>query len=337
MRTGKLALAVCVCAVLAATSSCRRGTTTQGGRASVVDIAVITPLSHPSLDQTIEGFKAGLAESNYSGNVVRIRAMNANGDFANIPSLVKAAVAQKPRLVFVLTTPASADAVKLTDPARIPLVYAAVTDPVGAKIVTAMDRSDTLATGVSDRYPVEEQVATFLRIHPQMRRAALVYNPKEQNSQILVTQTIAALGKNRVQGRRYEVLSESEIASQTKRALAECDCIIVNGDNLVTENLPAVINLCVRAKRPLFVGDPDSVRKGAIATVGPSYFELGRIAGHQAAQVLDGKPVGSIPSQYPESFDYIVNVRAATSMGITIPPSYWQTRDIWESRAAASR
>jgi putative ABC transport system substrate-binding protein len=323
--------------VVIITASCsKKGGENQTSRDTKKTIVIITPLSHPSLDQSIKGFRQGLAEKDYSERNVEFILMNASGDFGKLQSIVQSAIARKPNLVFVLTTPAAMECIKVTDAAGIPMVYTAVTDPVSAKIVTSMEKSETLATGVSDRYPVEEQVAVFLRLLPDMKSAALLYNPAEENSQILVKQTIAALSKNGVEGRKYQVNNASEIASRVSQAVAADDCIIVNGDNLVTENLTEVINACVKNRKPLFVGDPDSVRKGAVATVGPSYFSIGRQTGLKAAAILNGTDPRSIPSEYPKSFDYIINTAAAQAMGLDISDEYWMSRQIWESNTSSS-
>jgi putative ABC transport system substrate-binding protein len=299
-------------------------------------IAMIVPVAHPSLEQAVSGFRRGLAEKGLDESRVFLDERRGNGDFSRVPSLVKAAMDDGAVLVFVLTTPAAADAVKLTNARGVPLVYTAVTDPVAAGIVTAMDKSTTLATGVSDRYPVEEQVSLFFSLQPRMKSAGFLFNPAEENSRILVAETATALQAHGVASRRYEVGDAAAIASRAKLALAENDCLIVNGDNLVTENLSAVVNLCVRERKPLFVGDPDSVRKGAVATVGPSYFDLGVRSGHKAAAILAGTTAGSIPSEYPETFDYIVNIQAAGAMGLEVPASFWGQRAIWESRLGAA-
>lgn len=337
MRSSDRLLVMSLISVSLLFSACDRPTKNGGtGPAHQQLVVAITPLSHPSLEQCYKGFVQGLREKGKEEPAVRVELMNANGDFASVPSLVKNAVAKEPAAIFILTTPAAKEAIKITNPAGVPLVYAAVTDPVAAKIVTSMEKSDTLATGISDRYPVEEQVRVFHMLKPSLRVGALIYNPAEDNSQILVRQTIEALKKIGVEGQRYEVHNAGEIPSQVKQALAASDCIIVNGDNLVTEHLSTVANLCRSNKKPLFVGDPDSVRKGAIATVGPSYFELGRRAGHQASQILEGSNAGTVPSEYPRSFDYIINTGASRAIGLDIPAGFWTSREIWESRSASS-
>lgn len=303
---------------------------------SLFNIITITPLSHPSLDQSIDGFIRGLSEKGFDKKKINFEVMNANSDFSKISSLTKSALAKHPDLIFVLTTPAASAAIKITNAANIPMVYTAVTDPVSAGIVTDMDKSETLATGVSDRYPVDEQVKVFLSVLPTMKNCGIIYNPSEENSQILVRQTINAMSKNNIECVKYEINNVSEISSQVKQILSSHDCIIVNGDNLATENLSTIINLSIKMKKPLFVGDPDSVKNGAVATVGPSYYSIGVKSGYKAAQILNGVSPKLIPSEYPTSFDYIINTQAAKKMGVNIPSLFWETRGIWESSASSN-
>jgi putative ABC transport system substrate-binding protein len=319
--------------------SCATGCKQHSGHAGKHIIRIVTPVTHPSLDETIRGFMDGLAENGFSRNELDLRpdsavpALNANGDFSAITMNIRSALADNPELIFVLSTPAATQAAPLAAEKNVPLVYAAVTDPVKAHIVSSMAKSDTLATGVSDRYPVDKQVELFLQLQPGMRTAAILLNPKEENSNILAAETQAHLTERGVKVRQYFVNSTSEITPRAAEASIDNDALIVNGDNLIVENIGAVVNVCIDNHRPLFVGDPDSVKKGAIATVGPSYYQMGRQAGFKAAQILKGKPAGSIPSDSPSAFDYIINTQAAKAMHLNIPSSIWDTRNIWISPA----
>lgn len=333
MKTTFLALSAVTALLLAPGCSQDKSSPTEGS--AKPRVIIIKPLEHPSLEQCISGFKQGLGDS-FTPEQIDVEVLNANGNFANVPGLVKAAVAKKPNVIFTVTTPAAADAIKITD-GKVPLVYSAVTDPVQAGIVTAWDRSATMATGVSDRYPVEEQVALFALLMPKDKKFALLYNPAEQNSRILVEETLKALQGRGIPAKTYTVNKADDISATVKAALAENDCVVVNGDNLLTENLHTVINICVAARKPLFVGDPDSVRKGAVATVGPSYFDLGKVAGEKAAQIVNGKSAGIIPSERPRAFDYIINIEAAAAMNVEIPAEFWRKMTIWESRAAGAK
>jgi putative ABC transport system substrate-binding protein len=240
-------------------------------------------------------------------------------------------VEERRSLVFVLTTPAASAAVRITDAAKIPLVYSAVTDPVAAGIVTSMDGSTTYATGVSDRYDVGKQVKFFKRIAPSITRLGILYSAGEQNSSILADETVREAQALGLTPNRYVVEDISRFPVIAKQALDQNDAIVINGDNKLVDGLSIAVNLAVSFKKPLFVGDPESVRKGALATVGPSYFDIGRRAGQKAAEILRGKDVRTIPSERPSGFDYIINLEAARNMGVSVPASAWEGRTIWQS------
>jgi putative tryptophan/tyrosine transport system substrate-binding protein len=322
-------------------SSCNSSHSRAGS--GIHTIRIVTPVSHPSLDETIRGFLDGLAEKGYPRNTLDLRpdtdvpALNANGDFSAIAPTINSALADKPELIFVVTTPAASQAAKIAAEHHVPLVYAAVTDPVKAGIVSSLTKSSTAATGVSDLYPVDKQVELFIRLLPTLRSAGIILNPKEENSTILASATENELSKHHIVVRRYAVNTTSDIVPRALQAVSENDALIVNGDNLTVQNISAVVNICIEKHRPLFVGDPDSVKKGAVATVGPSYYQMGKEAGYKAALILQGVPAGSIPSNTPTKYDYIINTHSASAMGLNIPEDIWSTRDIWISPASLTK
>lgn len=144
--------------------------------------------------------------------------------------------------------------------------------PMKHRVVVALNAS--VNTGTSDRYNVKAQVDVFTSLVPAAKNFAVVRSPNESNSKILGDETIAELKNKGLNATEYIVNNAADISIVVKQALAENDCIVVNGDNVLTENLSMIINLCTGAKKPLFVGDPDSVKKGAVATVGPSYAAI---------------------------------------------------------------
>ncbi len=306
------------------------GVSSKSGMKKVV---VITPMSHPALNRAIDGFKAALAEGGFAADSTGLEVLNANGDFSKIAYLTKKAVKVKPDVIFVLTTPAGSTAITITNPERIPLVYTAITDPVEAGIVSDMSYSKTYATGVSDKYPVKEQVAFFKRIYPGMGKLGVIYSSGEENSRILSKMTIKYAKEEGVEAKEYVVTDPGKISYIVKKSLAENDAIVINGDNQLVENLESVVKLSIINKKPLFVGDTDSVRRGGVATVGPSYYTLGFSAGKKAVKILNGVDVRTIPSEDPADFDYIVNFEAAKAMGLDIPLSALSIRRIWEARA----
>jgi putative ABC transport system substrate-binding protein len=298
-----------------------------------VRIAILTPVSHPSLDESIRGFKSELAASGYTDSTVECATYNAQGEMSHLPALIDRILAKQPDLVFSLTTPATAQAAKRIPSAGIPLVFTAVTDPVGAGIVEGLNGSALPITGVSDKYPVAEQMQFLKAILPSVRSVAILRNPAEQNSKVLSEDSKHELEQLGIPSVLIDVPRESEVVAKVEGAIREHNCILVNGDNLLTANLGRIIKLCSMAKVPLFVGDPDSVRKGAVATVGPSYFSLGQQTGKQAIAIIKGKRAGTIPCEVPTAFDYVINTVAAEAMGVEVKREGLRLRAIWESRA----
>lgn len=295
-------------------------------------VCIVRPLDHPSLGAAIDGFRARLTSA-LPKKAVAFRAYNADGDMARVPGLLQRTVRDRCALVFVLTTPAAQAARTLVAARGIPVVYAAVTDPVGAGIVQSME-SDTLpVTGVTDLFPVDAQVALFLAADPAARSAALLYNPKEQNSRVLVARTEAALRARHIIVFRDSATDAGAVPEVAAAAARSADMLIINGDNLFTEGLEAVVAAAQAARKPLFAGDPESVSRGAVATISPDYQTLGEKAGDKAWLILSGKrPAGEIPSENPSRYNQYVNPGAARRMGLELPPSFFQMAKVWVGR-----
>ncbi len=318
MRLGLLPLALCA-------GACALGNPADAGRR----VCMVRPLDHPSLGAAIEGFRARLMAALPKNGVV-FRAYNAGGNLALVPDLLAQTVRDRCNLVFVLTTPAAQAARSLVATKGIPVVYTAVTDPVGAGIVRSMDGDPLPITGVTDLFPVDAQVKLFLAADPSARSAALLYNPTEQNSQVLVARTEAALRARGIAVTRDTALNAAAVPLAAEAAARTADMLIINGDNTFTEGLEAVIAAAERARKPLFVGDPESVRRGAVATVSPDYELLGQEAADKAYIILAGKrQAGEIPSENPTSYSQYVNVGAAQRMGLQLPLAFFQSARVW--------
>ncbi len=311
--------------VLAA-GACALGDASLGGGRRV---CMVRPLDHPSLGAAIEGFRARLAVS-MPKNSVAFKLYNADGDPSLVPGLLRQTVRDRCALVFVLTTPAAQQARSIVATRGIPVVYSAVTDPVGAGIVKSMDGDPYPITGVSDLFPVDAQVKLFLAADPAAKSAALLYNPNEQNSQVLVARTEAALRARGIAVARHTATDPAAVPAVARAAAGSADMLIINGDNLFTEHLEDVIAVAESARKPLFVGDPESVRRGAVATVSPDYEQLGQEAADKAYVILANKrQAGEIPSEDPPTYSQYVNVAAAQRMGLQLPLAFFQQARVW--------
>lgn len=90
-------------------------------------------------------------------------------------------------------------------------------------------------------------------------------------------------------------------------------------DNTVVSALESVVKVAQENKIPLFAGDTDSVKRGAIAAYSFDYKDLGLQAGAMAAEILGGKPISEIPVEYAQNLQLSINPQAAEKVGITLP------------------
>ena len=117
----------------------------------VVAITQIVP--HPSLDLIRKGIKDELNDQNL---VCEFLYENAQGNIATATQIAQTFVSKKPTVIVPITTPSTQAIYSVASPQNIPVVFAAVNDPVSAKLVPCMDKAGKGITGVSDMPPVAE-------------------------------------------------------------------------------------------------------------------------------------------------------------------------------------
>jgi putative ABC transport system substrate-binding protein len=281
-------------------------------------IGITQIVTHPALDACVEGFKEGMAEKGFTeGDNVTYDVQNAQGDMATASSIAQKFANDGLDLVLGIATPTSQAMVKADT--TTPIVFTAVTDPVGAGLVDNADAPGANVTGVSDMLPVEPHLELIKKIAPEATTIGVLYNAGEANSVFLVEaekKAAAAMGLKVVEA---TASNSSEVQAAAKSLVGRVDAISVLTDNTIVSALETVIKVCRENKIPLIAGDTDSVKRGAVAAYAFDYKDLGKQAGYMAAEILNGKAIKDIPVQYAENLVLSVNPAAAEAMGVTIP------------------
>jgi len=278
-------------------------------------IGITQIVSHPALDAAVEGFKAALAEKGY--NNITYDMQNAEGDMATTASIAQKFAADGLDLILGVATPTSQAVVKADK--TTPIVFTAVTDPVGAGLVTNPEVPEANVTGVSDLQPVEPILALAKQFNPDATKVGIVYNAGESNSVYIVEAAKKAAGTMGLEIVEATASNSSEVQAAAKSLIGRVDAIAVIGDNTAVTALEAIVKVCNENKIPLLAGDTDSVKRGAAAGYGFDYKDLGMQAGYQAALILGGTPIKDIPVEYAANLQLSINEKAAAAQGVTIP------------------
>ncbi len=311
MKRWSFALLVIVVVGVAAFFALRGNNTLEGMRV----IAIANLMSHPIIDTVQEDLLAELKREGYEdGRNVRIILRNANGQMQVVPSIANELVAQDPDIIIAITTPMS-QAVKKV--AQCPVVFGAVTDPIGAGLIASFEQGEEMITGTSDAVPYDEQLRLIRRITPNVKRLGVLFNPGEAASQYGIKQLrkfAPALGFSLIEG---PVSSTGDVYPVAQNLVRRVDAFLISTDNTVAAGIAAAVKVATEHKVPLYACDGGSIEKGALAAVSAGYAQVGIDTGKLAVRVLKGER--GIPSVTARGSEVYINKKAAEMMGVSVP------------------
>ncbi len=289
-------------------------TSTEGSTAGTkVSIGISQIVTHPSLDASRDGFKAALADAGYD---VDYDEQNAEGDQSIAASIAGTFASEDLDLILAIATPTALSmAQAISD---VPVLFTAVTDPEGAALVDSMDAPGGNVTGTSDAVPVKDLLELVTKVAPDATSVGIVYNAGEPNA---VTQVDWA--KEAAADLDLEIkLATADTSSAVQQAAdsLDVDAFFVITDNTVVSALETLIQVAEDKDIPVIASEGDSVARGAIATIGIDYYQLGYQTGEMAVKILTGEAdPAAMPVETQSDLALYLNTGAAERMGVTIP------------------
>jgi putative tryptophan/tyrosine transport system substrate-binding protein len=288
---------------------------------SAKTIGIIQYVHHPLLDEANKGLLVRLEELGLNdGTNFKVENLVAQKDFQTTGQIVQHFVDKGVSLIVAIATPAAQEAASKTT--TIPIVFAAITDPVRARLVESTERPGRNLTGTSNRWPFEKQVSLIPQLLPNARRIGAVWNTSEINSQSAIDTLkplVRGLGCELID---FPVTNTSEVAQAIRTAASRVDCFLMIPDNTALAATDAFVKTAWEIKRPLIGGDINTVKSGSLASYGFDYFELGKVTADMVKEILiDGKKPSDMPVRYPPSARFAINILQSARYGVEIPDS----------------
>ena len=304
-------------ALVASLAAC--GSTDSGEPKSLdeVKIGAIQLAEHPALDKAYEGFKDALKEAGISEDQIDFQ--NAQGDQSNCETIANKFVNDGDDLIYAIATPAAqAVAGKTTD---IPVVVSAVTDPEAAGLVESNEKPGTNVTGASDMNPINEQIDLLTQLVPDAKKVAIMYCSSEDNSIVQADLAEKVLKEKGIEVERATVSESNQISQVTESLVGKVDAIYIPTDNMLAEGMSQVASIANENKLPTIVGESNMCENGGMATYSIDYYELGKLAGEMAVEILNGEKPSEMAVRYQDasSLQLYVNQKVADQLGIEIP------------------
>lgn len=279
-------------------------------------IAITQIATHPALDEVRAGLLAQLEKGGKTSKNSRILFRNANGDASLSSAIAQEFARLNPDVVVPISTPSTLAVAR--EVRRAPIVFSGVTDPVGVGLLSSLERPGGNITGVSDRWPFGEQVRTFLRYFPAVRKVGMIYTRGDNVSEIGVRALRQLSAEIGFQLELRPVSAAADIYPSATALFRSVDAVYTGIDHLVLENMDGLVRASIEAQKPLFGGESGSVEKGAVLAVSINMTEFGRLTGDIVLRVLHGEAPGSIPVTIVKSGELLVNRAAAIRFAVDI-------------------
>lgn len=320
MRTCLVAAAVASALVMAGCGDKKEAPKAAAApEAKTYNIGLVQLVEHKALDAATKGFEEGLAARGFiKGKNIKIDFQNAQADQSNLRNIAQRFVSNKVDLIGAIATPAAQTMANATK--TIPIVATAITDFEVAKLVKTNDKPGTNVTGSSDMAPIPDLVELIMKIYPNTKTVGALYSSSEVNSERQIAIFKEAAKKHNLTVKDATVSSVNDIQQAAQSLVGKIDILYSPTDNTIASAIPVLMKVAEPAKLPVFVGEGGMCREGATAAIAIDYYELGKIAGNMAADILEGKAKPQdMAIQFQKNFKTLFNETSVKNLDLKIP------------------
>lgn len=303
----KLTIAIMLICLLFAFTACN-------GSDAKYTVGLIQLMEHPSLDEIRAAIEADLKAE--FGDDIEILYQNGQNDKTLMNSISQQFVGQNVDAIIAIATPAAQAAAAATE--DIPIIFAAVTDPVTSNLVLNIDAPESNITGTSDAIDVDKIFSLAAEMYPEIKTYGFIYNTSEDNSLSVIANAKAYLDSKNIKYVESVVTNVGEVSQAAQALVGKCDAIFSPIDNTVASGMRTLADIAIDAKMPVFVSADSMVADGGLATVGVNYTQLGKQTAAMAIKALKGTAISEIPVEVLTECAVTVNEGTAKAIGIDV-------------------
>ncbi len=286
-------------------------------------IGVFMTGSPATTDHYVDAFQHGLREHGYvEGQHITIDYRWTEGTFNQLSDLAAELVRAKVDLLVAWGTTAATAAQHATR--LLPIVFVAVSDPVGTGLVASLVRPGGNITGLTSfSIEVSGKLLELLReAAPRMTRVAVLRNPANPIAALQWRETEVAAQALAVQLHLAEVRDSKEFERAFSAMTRErADALIVLADPMFLSERRRIAELAAQSRLPTAFNVRQYVEAGGLLSYGPSLTDLFRHAAGYVDKILKGAKPADLPVERPIQFELVLNLSAAQALGLTLPPS----------------
>jgi putative ABC transport system substrate-binding protein len=276
-----------------------------------------------ALVERFAAFQGGLSDAGFvAGQNVAIQDRWADNNLDNLPALAADLVRQRSAVIAAVGNPRAALATRSVT-AIVPIVFVFAADPVKLGLVASLNRPGGNVTGITNLGAelVTKRLGLLRELVPRAELISVLVNPSNPSFEVQLSEAQAAARALGLQlhiaaaTNRLEIdLAFAAIKEQHAAAL------LVTSDGFFVSQHDYLVGLAARHPIPTIYEFREFPAAGGLMSYGTNVKETYRQAGHYSARILKGEKPGDLPVVQPTRFEFVINLKTAKALGLTVPP-----------------
>ena len=314
--TAAFSLALSACgssASSAASSASAAGSGASAPAGDPIRVSIVQPMSHTSLDQIRDTIVAQLEAS---GLNFEIETQNANGDTSALNTILQNEKSGGVDILIPIATSTAQSAKSVFEGSDLPIIFAAVSDPVAAGLTGEGCEN---ITGVSNNIPADEIIKLISNFQPDYQKIGFLYTSSETNSVSTINAAKAYCDENGIAYEEASIAALSELPTAVNSLLSKgVDALYTGNDNSIASAMPTYTDAAYSRKVPVYCGADSMVADGGFATIGVDYVQLGQQVADLTLKVAEGTSSADLPYETLSEYAKYVNLQAADTLGLEL-------------------
>lgn len=284
-------------------------------------VGICNYVDDASLNQIVDNIKAQLDTLAKEKNVtIKVLVENCNTDANIMNQIITNFISKNVDVMVGVATPVAMAMQAATEDNQIPVVFAAVSDPVGVELVDSNDKPGHNITGTSDYLDTNALMNLILAAKPDAKNIALLYDVGQDSSAAPIKAAKAFLADKGIAVKEYTGTNVNEVTLAVQSLIADgADAVFTPTDNTIMNAELAIYEMLADAKIPHFTGADSFALNGAFLGYGVDYANLGVETANMVGKILfDGAKPGDMPVMTFDNGTATINTETCTAIGLDL-------------------
>lgn len=299
--------------------SSEKSTASEESSGASYTIGICNYVDDASLNQIVENINARLAEiESEQGITINVKYDNCNADANVMNQIIANFAADNVDLMVGVATPVAMAMQSATEDSKTPVVFAAVSDPVGAGLVTSLEEPGSNVTGSSDNLDTNSVMNLIFAQNPDAKKIGLLYDVGQDSSTAAIEHAKAYLDDKGVEYVERTATTAEEVALAAQALVSDgVDAVFTPTDNTIMKAELAIYETFADAGIPHYTGADSFALNGAFLGYGVDYANLGRETADMIASILtEGKDPATTPVIMFDNGTATVNTEICEKLGL---------------------